>query len=585
MIAKDINLKLPAPATEGTAVPDKDYDNYGYDLAESQKLLRDTPEAIGYLASRGISLDKALEKGLGLIRLWNKELYIVIPYGEDNGRFTAKLRALSKDVSMKWTHFSGTSTASLLYNLDNLDTLKPVIVTESELDAITLESLGYNVVSVSSASAIISKEGLKIREDQLAKISDLEVYLAVDQDGAGQNCAKAFMDALRDDKTYLVNWDYDKNAHKSRRGPKDIGDLFAAWGSEFKAKFNELLVRSKVPSWRRKFKNPSQMDKMPLTEIIRSILPEQGATSLAGLSNHGKTLLALSMVKSILTGKPFLGRFEVLQPCNVLYLCPEVGERSLHYRLEKFGLGSWDDKLLCQTLSDGQAADLKDPDILRAARERVVFLDTAVRFAEGDENSSRDNNKGLAASCFNLLRAGAKAVVCLHHAGKPFSKEEQEITLENSHRGSGDFGAMMTMSYAVVRTNIDTTRLHVECVKHRDTETIPVKPFEVEGRPWIDREGDFRMVAEPGTAKPYFQIAKERKATLQGKVKLTGADKVKTDSRYSAVCRCFEDGKSDREISRDIGIRPQTVADMREAWEHDKTAGGLLDGVDLETVQ
>src|SRR6266481_243410 len=202
MIAKDINLKLPAPATEGTAVPDKDYDNYGYDLAESQKLLRDTPEAIGYLASRGISLDKALEKGLGLIRLWNKELYIVIPYGEDNGRFTAKLRALSKDVSMKWTHFSGTSTASLLYNLDNLDTLKPVIVTESELDAITLESLGYNVISVSSASAIISKEGLKIREDQLAKISDLEVYLAVDQDGAGQNCAKAFLEALRDDKTY-----------------------------------------------------------------------------------------------------------------------------------------------------------------------------------------------------------------------------------------------------------------------------------------------------------------------------------------------------------------------------------------------
>jgi transposase-like protein len=93
------------------------------------------------------------------------------------------------------------------------------------------------------------------------------------------------------------------------------------------------------------------------------------------------------------------------------------------------------------------------------------------------------------------------------------------------------------------------------------------------------------MVAKPGEAKPYFQIAKERKAALQGKVTLTGADKLKADGRYTVVCRAFENGKSDREISRDIGIRPQTVADMRKAWEQDKLAGALLDGLELETVQ
>ena len=65
-----------------------------------------------------------------------------------------------------------------------------------------------------------------------------------------------------------------------------------------------------------------------------------------------------------------------------------------------------------------------------------------------------------------------------------------------------------------------------------------------------------------------------RKAALRGEVKLMGADKVKADSRYAAVCRRFESGKSDREISRDIWIRPQTVADMREAWEQEKAAGG-----------
>jgi hypothetical protein len=584
MIAKDINLKLPDPATERHPVLDKDYDNYGYDLSTSQQLLRETPEAIDYLVSRGISLDRALEKGLGLIRLWNNELYIVIPYGEVNGKLTAKLRALRPEVTPKWTHFVGTSTSGLLYNLDSLDTLKSAIITESELDTLTLESLGYNAVSVSSAKAVVGRDGLTIREDQLAKISDLDVYLAVDQDDAGQSCAKAFLEVLRDDKTFLVSWDYDNRAPKSRRGPKDIGDLFALWGSDFKTKFDELLTRSKVPTWRREFKTPSQMDDAPLREIISGILPELGMTSIAGLSNHGKTLFAIEMVKALLSGRPFLGHFEVLQPSQVLYLCPEVSERSFRYRLGKFGLGNCGEELLCQTLSDGQAANLRSPSILRAARDHVVFLDTAIRFADGDENNSRDNNKGLAESCFSLLRAGAKAVVCLHHSAKAFSREEQAMTLENTHRGSGDFGAMATMSYAVVRTNADTTRLHVECVKHRDTDTVPVKPFEIEGRPWIDQEGGFRMVAKPGEAKPYFQIAKERKATIRGEVKLTGADKVRADSRYAVVCRRFDSGKSDREISRDIGIRPQTVADMRKAWEQDK-AGGLLDGLELESVQ
>jgi RecA-family ATPase len=162
------------------------------------------------------------------------------------------------------------------------------------------------------------------------------------------------------------------------------------------------------------------MDSAPLRELIRGILPELGMTSIAGLSNHGKTLFAIEMVKALLSGKPLLGHFEVLQPTQVLYLCPEVSERSFRYRLGKFGLGDCGEELLCQTLSDGQAANLRSPSILRAARERVVFLDTAIRFSDGDENNSRDNNKGLAESCFNLLRAGAKAVVCLHHSAKGF---------------------------------------------------------------------------------------------------------------------------------------------------------------------
>jgi DNA-binding NarL/FixJ family response regulator len=57
---------------------------------------------------------------------------------------------------------------------------------------------------------------------------------------------------------------------------------------------------------------------------------------------------------------------------------------------------------------------------------------------------------------------------------------------------------MLATCWAVKQVNAEANRLYLKNVKARDFE--PCKPFELEGRPWIDQTEAFKMVAPPGTA-------------------------------------------------------------------------------------
>ncbi len=115
----------------------------------------------------------------------------------------------------------------------------------------------------------------------------------------------------------------------------------------------------------------------------------------------------------------------------------------------------------------------------------------------GEENSASDH-RGFADLLFNLLRVGARTITGAHHSPKAFDSKES-ITLENAFRGSGDVGAMLATAWALKQTDPLTNRVYIKNVKPRDFE--PCQPFEIEGRPWIDQTGAFKMVTEPGMAR------------------------------------------------------------------------------------
>ncbi len=98
----------------------------------------------------------------------------------------------------------------------------------------------------------------------------------------------------------------------------------------------------------------------------------------------------------------------------------------------------------------------------------------------------------MATTVFELLGAGAVAVVGVHHSAK--SAANKQRTLENALRGSGDLGAMSDAVYSLTVQDAESLQVKVECVKARDFE--PVAPFEIQGRPFITDTQDFGLLAK-----------------------------------------------------------------------------------------
>jgi hypothetical protein len=305
------------------------------------------------------------------------------------------------------------------------------------------------------------------------------------------------------------------------------------------------VIDIKPKVWRDVFPRLGQLKSGEPVYLIERFLSE-GATFLGSLSGVGKTWVALAMAKALRTGLPFLGLFKVPQVVPVVYLVPEMGGRAIRRRAETLGIPDSDEFRLW-TLQEG-ILKLNNPYLAAMIRELkpVVFLDTAIRFLSGDENSSSENNAGLAEAIFSLLRNGARAVVALHHSPKNASKAGM-MTLENVLRGTGDLGAMAEVVWGIerarkkrgkqwdseyARESYALTRLHLQLVKGREDDNM-VGDLVIQGRPFIAENGDFRVLecdemvqkiddAVDRGAKLVAAIEADKKASLRQLSKVTG---------------------------------------------------------------
>jgi 5S rRNA maturation endonuclease (ribonuclease M5) len=473
-----------------------------FNAKEAQDALAANIVAMAGLAARGISLETAKAAGLGLVNHPGIGMSIAVPYRDPS---VVKLRAITaKTKNDKFRHLNSAPSAHLLYGIEQLkdeifDIVGEVHITESELDSLTMRQAGSTALSVSSATTCINSDGtLKIAPEHLKELERAEkIFLWFDQDAAGQKCAEAFEKILPEYKTFRVTWPY---GGKESTDAKDVGELYVKAPEDFRQTIAGLRDKAlnRQPAWRALFKAKSELDAGEMKFLIDGFLPE-GVTFFGALSGSGKTWFCLSMAKALTTGKKFLGHFGVQERTNVVYLIPESGERSFRGRLEAMGIT--DERFLCRTMRDG-LLKLDNPLLLRGIRELkpVVFLDTAIRFSEAEsENDASQNASGMAGAIFNLLSAGAQAVVGVHHAPKDVAKKD--MTLENTLRGSGDLGAMCDAVYALKVTDKQTLRLQVENVKARDFEPVPL--FSIQGRPYINDVQDFGLLAN--IEEPFFQ--------------------------------------------------------------------------------
>src|ERR1051326_3812155 len=235
------------------------------------------------------------------------------------------------------------------------------------------------------------------------------------------------------------------------------------------------------------------MDAPSITFLIDGFLQREGVTAIAGPVRERKSLIALNVAHALVTGEKLFGHFAVTnRPNRLLYLTPENSLGPFTDRVKKIGLLDYiGERFFYRTMSVEGDLRLDSEDLREILPGSVVILDTAVRFFEGDENSSKDA-RAFADTLFRLLKHGADAVVMLHHSPKTSG---DVMSLENALRGSGDLGALLCCCWGTrLQDPADPykSKSFLSNLKQRDFES---RDFEVTCTP------DCRMhiVGDPAT--------------------------------------------------------------------------------------
>jgi hypothetical protein len=262
-------------------------------------------------------------------------------------------------------------------------------------------------------------------------------------------------------------------------------------------KLDDLLVEP----WRRFYDSKADFEKAgDLVWQIEGISYQGEVTGNVALQKHGKSWYILSKIKALLgpEGSTWMGH-KVVKARRVVLFIPEVGRSSMYRRLKLMRLDQYLDKTLFVSTSAHGVPDLENHEIMDSCAGADVFMDTLIRFLEGPENNA-EVISAFAEKVFALL-AVARNVEINAHTTKNYDKGSDMGP--EMFRGSTDITAFLSNGYGLMQIDKPTNTVFVKSLFSRDLpEDLP--SFILQGKPWIDKEGDFRITdANAGDLKDH----------------------------------------------------------------------------------
>lgn len=126
-------------------------------------------QGLDYLHSRGFNDDTIKSMGFGYIPQTNNPYWrginiphaIVIPSYREGKLWNARYRRFTDDPTKRYINMTGGKLRGSLFGGDTLRPWEPIILTEGDFNAAILRQVGYNAVSLSSASNKLSPHWLK----------------------------------------------------------------------------------------------------------------------------------------------------------------------------------------------------------------------------------------------------------------------------------------------------------------------------------------------------------------------------------------------------------------------------------------
>jgi len=354
-----------------------------------------------------------------------------------------------------------------LFNYFAVAEADTVIITEGEMDAIKLTQEGFPAVSSTSGSGSFPDEFIPLLENK-------KIYICYDNDEPGTKGTNNVIEKL-------------PNAKIIQLPPmtKDVCNFFANANVSAKDFFKLMKNALTRINWQVKQHSKDyrvmggaelmakEFPKMPW--IIDSIIYKQGFSFIYGAEGIGKSFLALSIAKAVAEGSPWLGKFNVPEPINVLYLDKE-NPHSLMQKRSK-GLGGIPDNLYWLEspakfqLHDGKGNESDFAVALSEVVEQknigLIIIDSFVDLMVGNESSAGDTQV-----FFDGLRVLYPdiAYLVLHHENKPAAATFR--TPGQRLRGSTNINAQAFTMFrleAIAKSKIDLT---LQQTKARDEQKM-----------------------------------------------------------------------------------------------------------------
>jgi putative DNA primase/helicase len=328
--AVDTYVETPAVPKKIVVFPMAQY-------AQCERALEDSPAAIEWILKRGITMETARRFHLGFVQdatavcgtdhPWRAKGWVTFPTLSADGKtiHAIKYRSLvAKKEMIGEKLVSGIMraqhTATLMYNLNEVNDLEDVFVTEGEPDTLVLSQTG------TPAAGLISSGHKPLPEEIEILKSAKRRFLA----GDNEEAALKKMDGLwrkLGERTYLIQWP---------KGIKDANEFLLRVGSDFVRQM-EILKTEAVK--RGVWQDPSKPKPLPPAEFIAQMgnqivikkikwlwpdrVPLGKITLYAGNPDNGKSLAAMDLAARVTQGLPFPDAKNPVKPSDVMMLLGE----------------------------------------------------------------------------------------------------------------------------------------------------------------------------------------------------------------------------------------------------------------------
>lgn len=183
----------------------------------------------------------------------------------------------------------------------------------------------------------------------------------------------------------------------------------------------------------------------PLKFIVKELIVQGFIHYLAAPPGTGKSIFNLSLARSVATGIPFLGTYEILEPGSVLIVDSENTPSLLRDHFDRMEISND----LCIEFLHFQDIRFNSKDsfenflkVIERKKPVLTMFDSMIRFHDYKENEPNEMKK-LSERLHGIIELGT-TVLALQHS--PVNKTQTHIT-----RGSAEIPAGCDIEYGMVK--------------------------------------------------------------------------------------------------------------------------------------